>query len=541
MTLVGRRKRLVLTECSVEMLFRKGYLRLVVATGTLALGINMPCKTVVFSGDSVFLSPQNYRQASGRAGRRGFDLLGNVVFNGINRDRVHEIMSSRLPALKGQFPISTTLVLRLFVLLSGTNSNEFAVNAVKALLSQARLYLGGPDAEMSIKHHLRFSIEYLRRQNLLSMDGVPVHFAGLVGHLYFTENAVFAFHSLLRGGYFHKLCKDIDCARERVLREMMLVLSHLFNRIPIQQTAKLLEVVESSSSDIFLKRLPAAAEQLLVRHNRETLLTFKDYVYSYINAHLQDLPDRTLPLTRIPIGPEKGCRLTGDPPPVIRSPFAALSGFTDEFDSIKEMCSTVRDGVFLEESAIPYLPIWPNDTSVELNAYLYDFFKHGSLKVLVRDNLIKRSDVWFHLKDFSLVLKTIVTSLKGVLDSRGGFYMQDLDDDDNMSDMSEGDDEAISKVVEVQKPAEESDKISQALAKNKVKAEVPDSWNDESEASASESEESMPGSDTVDSPAAKEAVAIQSDFDNGCGLMQVLRAFELLEAEFADKFYKIGA
>ncbi|EGU72487.1 hypothetical protein FOXB_17004, partial [Fusarium oxysporum f. sp. conglutinans Fo5176] len=105
----------------VEMLFRKGYLRLVVATGTLALGINMPCKTVVFSGDSVFLSPQNYRQASGRAGRRGFDLLGNVVFNGINRDRVHEIMSSRLPALKGQFPISTTLVLRLFVLLSGTN------------------------------------------------------------------------------------------------------------------------------------------------------------------------------------------------------------------------------------------------------------------------------------------------------------------------------------------------------------------------------------------------------------------------------------
>jgi superfamily II RNA helicase len=72
-----------LTEFSVEMLFRQGYLRVVVATGTLALGINMPCKTVVFSGDSVFLSPQNYRQASGRAGRRGFDLLGNVVFNGI--------------------------------------------------------------------------------------------------------------------------------------------------------------------------------------------------------------------------------------------------------------------------------------------------------------------------------------------------------------------------------------------------------------------------------------------------------------------------
>ncbi|KAF5666843.1 SKI2 antiviral-like helicase [Fusarium denticulatum] len=527
----------------VEMLFRKGYIRLVVATGTLALGINMPCKTVVFSGDSMFLSPQNYRQASGRAGRRGFDLLGNVVFNGINRDRVHEIMSSRLPALKGQFPISTTLVLRLFVLLSGTNSNEFAVNAVKSLLSQTRLYLGGPDAEMTVKHHLRFSIEYLRRQNLLSVNGEPIHFAGLVGHLYFTENAVFAFHSLLRGGYFHKLCKDIDCARERVLREMMLVLSHLFNRIPIQQTAKTLEVVESSSSDIFLKRLPLAAERLLVRHNRETLLTFKDYVSSYINAHLHVSPDRTLPLTKIPIGPEegRGCSLTSDPPPVIRSPFVALSGFTDEFDSIRELCSTVRDGVFLEESSIPYLPIWPIDTTVELNAYLYDFFKHGSLKVLVRDNLIKRGDVWFHLKDFSLVLKTIVTSLKGVINSGGGFYMEDLDGDDNMSDMSEGDDETVSKVVEVQKPDEASEEIPQALAKNKVKAEVPDSWEDESDASASESEESMPGSDILGSSASKDPFVIQSEFDNGCGLMQVLRAFELLEAEFADKFYKIGA
>ncbi|SCO58594.1 related to SKI2-antiviral protein and putative helicase [Fusarium fujikuroi] len=527
----------------VEILFRKGYIRLVVATGTLALGINMPCKTVVFSGDSVFLSPQNYRQASGRAGRRGFDLLGNVVFNGISRDRVHEIMSSRLPALKGQFPISTTLVLRLFVLLNGTNNNEFAVNAVKSLLSQTRLYLGGPDAEMAVKHHLRFSIEYLRRQNLLSVKGVPIHFAGLVGHLYFTENAVFAFHSLLRGGYFHKLCKDIDSDRERVLREMMLVLSHLFSRIPIQQKAKALEIVESSSSDIFLKRLPVAAEQLLVRHNRETLLTFKDYVSSYINAHLHDLPDCTLPLTKIPIGPEKGrgCSLTSDPPPVIRSPFVALSGFTDDFNSIKELCSTARDGVFLEESSIPYLPIWPIDTTVELNAYLYDFFKHGSLKVLVRDNHIKRGDVWFHLKDFSLVLKTIVTSLKGVIDSGGGFFMEDLDGDDNMSDMSEGDHEAISEVFEVQKPDKAPEETEKSLAKDKAKPEVPDSWEDESDASTSESEGPMPGSGVSGSSASKDPAGMQSGFDNGCGLMQVLRAFELLEAEFADKFYKIGA
>ncbi|RSL93025.1 hypothetical protein CDV31_014878, partial [Fusarium ambrosium] len=463
----------------VEMLFRSGYLRLVVATGTLALGINMPCKTVVFSGDSIFLSPQNYRQASGRAGRRGFDLLGNVVFNGISRGRVHDIMSSRLPALKGQFPLSTSLILRLFVLLNGTNNCGFAVDSVWALLSQTRLYLGGPDAEMSVKHHLRFSIEYLRRQNLLSASGAPIHFAGLVGHLYFTENAVFAFHSLLRGGYFHKLCENIDTAQETVLREMM------------------------------------------------------DYVYSYIIRHLADKEDRMLPLTKISVGAEKGIvsGLESQPPPVIRSPFAALSGFTDDFDSIQDLCSTVRDGVFLEESAIPHIKIWPCDINVELNAYLYDFFKHGSLTVLVRENHIRRGEVWFHLKDFSLTLKTIVTSLKGVISSGEEFEMEDAEDEVG----DPGDAEVTPQTTEMPKSGGAREKATSALEKKKAKSKVPGSWEDESDISGSDSE-------IIDSSTTKEQTApSHPDLDKGGGLMKVLRAFTLLEQEFSDKFYKVGA
>lgn len=156
----------------------------------------MPCKTVVFYGDSTFLTALNYHQAAGRAGRRGFDLLGNVVFAGMSQERVYEIMSSRLPDLRGQFPLSTTLILRTLGLLHHTQNSEYAARAVKSLLLQTRLYLGGPTGQ-SIKHHARFSIDYLRKQHLLASDGAPLNFAGLVGHLYFTENAVFAFHSLL--------------------------------------------------------------------------------------------------------------------------------------------------------------------------------------------------------------------------------------------------------------------------------------------------------------------------------------------------------
>lgn len=143
----------------VEILFRKGFLRVAIATGILALGINMPCKTVVFSGDSVFLTALNFRQAAGRAGRRGFDVLGNVVFQGILVDKVYRLLSSRLPDLNGHFPITTSLILRLCTLLHETKGSAYATKAIEALLSQPRLYLGGDEAKMTVLHHLRFSIE----------------------------------------------------------------------------------------------------------------------------------------------------------------------------------------------------------------------------------------------------------------------------------------------------------------------------------------------------------------------------------------------
>jgi len=65
---------------TTEMLFREKFLNLVVCTTTLAQGIHMPCQTVVFAGDSVFLNSLNYHQCSGRAGRRGFDQQASFFF-----------------------------------------------------------------------------------------------------------------------------------------------------------------------------------------------------------------------------------------------------------------------------------------------------------------------------------------------------------------------------------------------------------------------------------------------------------------------------
>lgn len=70
---------------TVEELFALGYLRAIFATETLALGINMPARTVViekltkFTGEQhELLTPADYTQLTGRAGRRGIDDEGHA-------------------------------------------------------------------------------------------------------------------------------------------------------------------------------------------------------------------------------------------------------------------------------------------------------------------------------------------------------------------------------------------------------------------------------------------------------------------------------
>lgn len=71
---------------AVEQCFVEGLVRMVFATETLALGINMPARTVVidkltkFTGEGhEFLTPAQYTQLTGRAGRRGIDDHGNAI------------------------------------------------------------------------------------------------------------------------------------------------------------------------------------------------------------------------------------------------------------------------------------------------------------------------------------------------------------------------------------------------------------------------------------------------------------------------------
>ncbi len=65
-----------------------------------------------------------FRCCSGRAGRRGFDKRGNVVFAGIPQHKVERLLNSKLPPLIGTVPTDTSILLRTLILHDGKSVYE---------------------------------------------------------------------------------------------------------------------------------------------------------------------------------------------------------------------------------------------------------------------------------------------------------------------------------------------------------------------------------------------------------------------------------
>ena len=70
----------------VEVMYDEGHIKVLFATETFKVGINMPTKTVVFTnlrkydGEKTrYLTSEEYTQMAGRAGRRGLDTEGHVI------------------------------------------------------------------------------------------------------------------------------------------------------------------------------------------------------------------------------------------------------------------------------------------------------------------------------------------------------------------------------------------------------------------------------------------------------------------------------
>ncbi|KAA0203954.1 hypothetical protein HAZT_HAZT012167 [Hyalella azteca] len=108
----------------VEMLFAKGLVKVLFATETFAMGVNMPARSVVF--DSIRkhdgqrlrdLLPSEYIQMAGRAGRRGLDDTGTVIILCKNdvpeMADLHHMMLGKPSKLESQFKLTYSMILNL--------------------------------------------------------------------------------------------------------------------------------------------------------------------------------------------------------------------------------------------------------------------------------------------------------------------------------------------------------------------------------------------------------------------------------------------
>src|SRR5699024_4181205 len=118
----------------VEQLFQQRLVKLVFATETLALGINMPAKSVTieqlekFNGESrVPLTPGEYTQLTGRAGRRGIDTVGHAIVAWEHRtdlDVIAGLASKRLYPLRSSFRPTYNMAVNLLERMSVSQVNH---------------------------------------------------------------------------------------------------------------------------------------------------------------------------------------------------------------------------------------------------------------------------------------------------------------------------------------------------------------------------------------------------------------------------------
>jgi ATP-dependent RNA helicase DOB1 len=121
----------------VEILFGEGLLKVLFATETFAMGLNMPARCVVFTAFKKFdgieervIAPGEYTQMSGRAGRRGKDPFGTCIMmvdRKMGREDVESMVLGAPQALDSEFRLTYYQILNLLKRASGTMDTEYVI------------------------------------------------------------------------------------------------------------------------------------------------------------------------------------------------------------------------------------------------------------------------------------------------------------------------------------------------------------------------------------------------------------------------------
>ncbi|KAG2438947.1 hypothetical protein HYH02_010740 [Chlamydomonas schloesseri] len=294
--------------------------------------------------------------------------------------------------------------------------------------------------------------------------------AGLAAHLFWAEPSNLALCRLLREGVFEHMLERLR--GRALLEESVLVLAHLFLRVPLSpaMAARVArrEFAGRSPSVVALPPLSPDAAQCLAGYTQElqaSALASFVACFGSEQGQARAVLDPVLPLSGIRHQTAAASSTAAASPPcdssggaagvdaaaaregggcagvsaaagmaqtfgvgvvgllpllrrmrrhvVVASPYMALSGRGDDFLGRADMLLAARPDAELQASNLALLETCNRrGEPLLLNAWMYDFYKHGSPAALLKDNNIREGDVWDLLDSARRVLAAAVLALQ---------------------------------------------------------------------------------------------------------------------------------
>ncbi|ELA42830.1 uncharacterized protein VICG_00145 [Vittaforma corneae ATCC 50505] len=240
-------------EC-VEILFSENLIKILVATETFAMGVNMPAKCCAFlsltkidNGVFRYLNAGEFIQMSGRAGRRGMDKVGTVL---IADQRVSDISTIKkvingIPAdLNSKFRLSFSLILTAIMtnieveeLMKSSFKEHGSQRTLKTDMARLAVLESTPDVDCE---QCRDYLEYFSNLEIISRElpSVLKNIIKVGDTVVLKNNAVVTINSMSKHEFmFSNSDINIDC-------------KNLFS-IPL--TREIIESSEAAGSDLILK------------------------------------------------------------------------------------------------------------------------------------------------------------------------------------------------------------------------------------------------------------------------------------------------
>lgn len=394
--------------------------------------------------DSPFLDPLKFRQISGRAGRRGYDTLGDVIFHSIPRPKANFLLTSSLSTITLDTVMGYTGILRAisvaFRTPRGLRAQQF--ESAKALIYRQMISDGTDKNRQHLGIYARSAIDFMVKNGFAAQD---LHaFDGLALHLHWWEPANFSLVKILRSDALKELLpspipqekevteeenkgkeedkKGRGKGREEERREKeeeekkKREEEERINEEEAKNIQEQARVLVSILAHFFcikldptkkhcLEPLPPKIQKIQDETDLQLLESLLNYSYAARNL-LSDTDQESLPFSHSKISSNDSSSpfaqtLSKEAFKCSRvAVFQALSGLGDESLSLSDFFASSRSSLYTNRSQSLFALPKGNK-----NSYVYDFYLHGQLSRIEKENNILHP--YDDLKDFTFALRAL--------------------------------------------------------------------------------------------------------------------------------------